>query len=107
MSAMQELRGLGAQRVVVTAGKEPALAFDGEKFWRITAPKVAVVNPIGSGDAFTAGLVWRLLRGEDLGQACRWASATGAANALTLMAGEVDREEVERLAEAAKVEPFM
>ena len=61
-------------------------------------PHIVAVNPIGSGDAFAAGLVWRLLRGDDLGEACRWASAVGAANALTLMAGEVDRDEVDRLA---------
>ncbi len=49
------------------------------------------------GDAFTAALVWRLLRGEDLGEACRWAVAAGAANALTLMPGELEPMEVERL----------
>ena len=97
MSAMRELCERGAQRVVVTAGKEPALAFDGRSFWRVQAPRIDAVNPIGSGDAFTAGLVWRLLRGEDLGEACRWGSATGAANALTMMAGEVHLNDVERL----------
>jgi tagatose 6-phosphate kinase len=62
------------------------------------------VNPIGSGDAFTAGLVWRLLRGDDLGAACRWGSAAGAANALTLMAGEVNRPDVDRLVQEVTVE---
>lgn len=104
MSAMRELRERGGQRVVITAGKEPALAFDGSRFWRIHAPKIVAVNPIGSGDAFTAGLVWRLLRGDDLGEACRWASAAGAANALTLMAGEVRLKDVQRLSAAVKVE---
>jgi len=91
LSAMRELRERGAERVVVTAGKGPTLAFDGRSMWRILAPRIVVVNPIGSGDSFTAGLVWRLLRGDDLGEACRWASATGSANALTLMTGEVER----------------
>lgn len=102
-SAMRELGERGAQRVVVTAGKEPALAFDGRTFWRIFAPTIQALNPIGSGDAFTAGLVCRLLRGEDLGEACRWASAAGAANALTLMAGEVHGADVERLAKEVRV----
>jgi tagatose 6-phosphate kinase len=98
MSAMRELVERGAQRVVVTAGKESTLAFDGRSFWRIQAPRINAVNPIGSGDAFAAGLLWRLLRGEDLGEACRWAAAVGAANALTPMAGEVHQEDVKRLA---------
>jgi len=104
LSAMQELCERGAQRVVVTAGKAPTLAFDGRTCWRIQAPRIDAVNPIGSGDAFTAGLVWRLLRGEDLGEACRWAAAAGAANTLTLMAGEVNRKDVERLVEQVSVE---
>jgi tagatose 6-phosphate kinase len=103
--AMVELFERGAERVVVTAGKDPALAFDGRQFWRVTAPRITAVNPIGSGDAFTAGLVWRLLRGNSLGEACRWATATGTANALTLMAGEVERADVERLVKEVRVEP--
>ena len=104
MRAARELSERGAARVIVTAGKEPVLAFDGRSFWRIVAPHIAAVNPIGSGDAFTAALVWRLVLGEDLGEACRWASAAGAANALTPLAGEVNREDVERLVREVKVE---
>ena len=63
-----------------------------------------MVNPIGSGDSFTAGLVWRLLRGDDLGEACRWAATAGAANALTAGVGEVERAEVERLAREVEVQ---
>ena len=103
ISAMRELHERGARRVVVTAGKEPTLAFDGQKVWHIAAPAVAAVNPIGSGDAFTAALTWRLLQGDDLGEACRWATAAGAAHALTLLAGEIDPAEVYRLAGAVVV----
>ena len=104
MSAMRELHERGAQRVVVTAGTGQVLSFDGKSFWRVVPPKVAALNPIGSGDSFTAALVWRLLRGEDLGEACRWAAAAGAANALTLMPGELERAEVERLVSGVKVQ---
>ena len=103
MRAMRELCERGAQRVIVTAGKDPTLAFDGRDFWRIIAPRIKALNPIGSGDAFTAGLTWRLVRGDDLGEACRWASATGAANALTAMVGEVNREDVDRLAHEVEI----
>ncbi len=97
LSAMRDLRDRGAQRVVITAGREPVLAFDGRTSWRIRSPRITALNPIGSGDAFTAALVWRLLRGEDLGQSCRWADAAGAANALTIMAGEVNLNDVQQL----------
>jgi tagatose 6-phosphate kinase len=103
MNAMRDVCERGAQRMVVTAGKEPALAFDGKTFWRIIQPQIEVMNPIGSGDACTAGLVLRLLRGDDLGEACRWGCAAGAANALTLMTGEVEVEDVRRLAREIEV----
>lgn len=102
--AMRELGERGAQRVVVTAGQAAALAFDGARFWRIATPQIAAVNPIGSGDAFTAGAVSRLVRGDGLGEACRWGSAAGAANALTAMAGEVNRADVDRLVREVRVE---
>ena len=103
VSVRLELCKRGAQRVVVTAGKEPVLAFDGKSFWRITVPQIKAVNTIGSGDAFTAGLVWRLVRGDDLGEACRWGCAAGAANALTPMPGEVNRADADRLAREVEV----
>ena len=103
LRAMREVCERGAQRVVVTAGQEPTLAFDGKIFWRVSSPRIEAVNPIGSGDAFTAGLVARLVRGDDLGEACRWGAAAGAANALTFLPGEVNREDVERLAPGVAV----
>ncbi len=103
IAAMRELHAQGAERVVATAGSAPALASDGRGVWRIRPPSVQVLNPIGSGDAFTAGVTWRLIQGDDLGEACRWGAAAGAANALTLMAGELKREEVERLAGGVEV----
>ena len=106
IAGMRELRKRGALRVVVTSGQGPTLAYDGQNGWKIQAPQVKTTNPIGSGDAFTAGLAWRLVRGENLGEACRWGAAAGTANALTLMAGEVHRADVERLAAQVSVEPL-
>lgn len=104
LGAMRELSQRGAQRVVVTAGKETVLAFEAGKSWRIRPPTIRPVNPIGSGDAFTAGVVWRLVAGDDLGEACRWGAAAGAANALSLLPGELERPQVEQLAGHTRVE---
>jgi tagatose 6-phosphate kinase len=104
VEAIRELAARGARRVVVTAGAAATLAFDGSRCWRIVPPTAKAVNPIGSGDAFTAGVTARLLAGDDLGEACRWGVAAGTANALTAMAGEVELDEVKRLAAEATVE---
>jgi len=71
MQAMRELHHCGARQVVITAGKQPALAFDGGRWWRVFPPQVAAVNPIGSGDTFTAALVCGLLRGDTLPESIR------------------------------------
>jgi 1-phosphofructokinase family hexose kinase len=104
IQAMRQVREQGAGRVVVTAGTSPTLALSEEAIWRIQSPPVPAVNPIGSGDAFTAALVWRLVQADNLGEACRWGAAAGAANALSAMPGEVDRNNVEKLVGAIKVE---
>lgn len=104
LAAMREVHRRGARRIVVTAGKAETLAFDGQTTWRVRSPSVTALNPIGSGDSFTAGLVWRLVRGDDLGEACRWAAAAGAANTLSLMAGEVDPADVDRLVRQVVIE---
>lgn len=98
IDAMREVQRRGAAHVVVTGGTAPILALEKDQAWRINPPVVPAVNPIGSGDAFTAGLIWRLVQGDSLGEACRWAAAAGAANALSQMPGELSLQDVRRLA---------
>lgn len=104
MRAMGELCERGARRVAVTDGKKATLAFDGKSHWRITVPQVKVVNSIGSGDAFAAGAVLRLICGDDLGEACRWGNAAGAANAITPTPGDLSFLDLERLAREVRVQ---
>lgn len=104
LAAARALCDRGAERVVVTAGRDPLLAVEGGRAWRITPPAVRPRNPIGSGDAFTAALVAALVRAEELGAACRWGAAAGAANACTWLPGEVDPAQVHALATATVVE---
>src|SRR5436190_13777008 len=46
LAAMRELHDRGARHIVVTAGKDPTVAFDGHTFWRISSPAIKVINPI-------------------------------------------------------------
>jgi tagatose 6-phosphate kinase len=101
--AMHELQQQGAEAVLVTAGSRPALLAAGGRWWRLTPPTVQAVNPIGSGDALTAALAARRLRGDDWPEACRWGMAAGAANALTWMPGELDPAAAARLRDAVEV----
>ncbi|MGB7157428.1 MAG: 1-phosphofructokinase family hexose kinase [Tepidisphaeraceae bacterium] len=101
--AMRKLVASGPQWVVVTMGSEGAMVSDGKGFWRITIPTVEVVNPIGSGDSFAAGLAVGIVRGLAIPDAAALAAACGVANAMTQVAGHVRMEDVERLQRAITV----
>jgi 1-phosphofructokinase family hexose kinase len=89
----------GARVVVVTAAEAgAALAHaGGEPRW-LDAPAVAVVNPIGAGDVFTAVLAAALARGEPHVVAAAEAVAAAAASVETPLAGEFEHGRMRELA---------
>ena len=68
--------------------------------WTCGAYSMDVVDPSGSGDAFTSGVIRSLLRGWDLPQTLRYASAVGAS--ATRAAGTTDS-----VFDAAEAEAFV
>jgi 1-phosphofructokinase family hexose kinase len=88
---------------VVTAGGDGAVAVtpEGERLRGTLAASGAY--PVGSGDAFLAGLLICLQRGEGWSDALRAALGAGAANAEIPGAGRLDRERAEALAEQAQI----
>lgn len=68
------------------------------------APKVEVVNSVGSGDATVAGFAYSLARQWPIEQAIRLATACGTANVLTKECAQVLRPDVDRLLDQVRVE---
>ena len=64
--ASKLLLGLGVNIVAVKLGKEGCYVTDGKEEHFIEAFKVKVVDTTGAGDAFDAGFLYGLLKGEDL-----------------------------------------
>lgn len=95
--AMSELNARGAEWVVVTNGSRDVFASRGEQRFRFQPAKVEVVNPIGCGDCFTAGLAWALHRGDEMPEAIRTGIAAAAFNAAQLLPARLDRQEVTSL----------
>lgn len=102
-AAMSEVNRMGATWVVVTDGKAGASASDSREFWKIPAIPIEAISPIGSGDAFAAGLASAIGHGREIPDACRLASACAAANVLAPGAGILRLEDVRRLEGLAKV----
>lgn len=94
----------GIPIMIVSLGRRGAIASINGDIYRVEAPTVQAVNPVGSGDAFTAGMVTGLFKRMDAQDTLRLAAATGAANALEKRAGFISLKHIEVLKEQIKVE---
>ncbi len=97
MRAMRELRGRGAETVIVTRASEPLLLLDGEGFLEITPPRLEVADTRGAGDSLTAGIAAGLAGGESPRDAVTMAAAAGALNVTRHGLGTGDPDTIARL----------
>ena len=99
-AAADGLVGRGAQRAVVTAGGHGVCAaVDGSTTW-IAAPRVNVVNPIGAGDSFAAGVAVGVSRELGWLEAIELGVTVASAAVERPGAGRVDARRVSELFEA-------
>jgi 1-phosphofructokinase len=94
--------------VAVTLGSDGAMLFARDGAWR-ARPHLdphAVINTVGSGDAFLAGYVHRHARAEPLEACLRYAVACGTAATLQLRAGQINPNDVDNALEHVDVEPL-
>ena len=83
------LRGLGATLVVITLGPQGAEAFGPQARIRCPAPVVAVIDSIGAGDCFNAGMLAHLATGDLLTPAALAGAGPGVIRALLTAGIEV------------------
>jgi 1-phosphofructokinase family hexose kinase len=95
----------GASAVLVTDGAQPAHLFSGSNRWTLQPPSVRVVNPIGSGDSVTAGLLFALQQDQSLLEAAAFGLACGSANAVTETPGLLDADRAQQLAGMVIITP--
>jgi len=85
---LKQFEGAGANTVIITRGGQGSVAIEAGRLWSCGSYKMNVVDPSGSGDAFTSGVIRGLLQGWDLPMTLRYASAIGAS--ATRAAGTTD-----------------
>lgn len=95
----------GIKYPLVTLGKKGILAYYAEKnkFIKIFPPDIKKISTIGSGDAFTAGLIYSLIKKYNFADALKFATATASANALKIEAGFLDKQNIFRLLKKIKI----
>jgi sugar/nucleoside kinase (ribokinase family) len=76
--AAQEIGCMGPSLVVVTAGRQGAVGYDGSNIYETRAFDVKVIDTTGAGDVFSAGLVFGYLKGWKLDSSLKFASAAAA-----------------------------
>ena len=74
----EALFSIGVETVAIKLGEDGAVAFTKEKSVRKPAFKVPVVDVIGAGDAFAAGFISSIIRGQSLEKALEVGNAAGA-----------------------------
>jgi len=97
LDAMHRLHERGTEWVLVTRGPDTALAThrDGE-IHRFEPPEIDVINPIGCGDALTAGIAVGCVEKRTIPEAIRLGLACAVENARSLVPGDIDRTRVLR-----------
>jgi sugar/nucleoside kinase (ribokinase family) len=88
LDQLRAFEDAGAATVIITRGGQGSVATHAGKRWRCGTYQVNVVDPSGSGDAFTSGVIRGLLLGWEFPKTLRYASAIGAS--VTRAAGTTD-----------------
>lgn len=73
--------------IVVSLGKDGALARYHNEIYKVDIPKIDVVNPVGSGDVTLGGLAVGLLKKENIDDMLKRAMTMGMLNALEAQTG--------------------
>ena len=96
------LRSLGIMVICVTFGKQGMLLYVKDEIVFCNAPKVDVVNTVGSGDCILASLIHSFLKNASVHEAAVYASAVASAHVTTLNVGDVDPKLVSELTKKVK-----
>jgi tagatose 6-phosphate kinase len=96
LKAVQRLKSLGSQSVLITDKERPALFLDRDgKVRKILPPRVQLKNPLGSGDSVSAGIAFAMTQNINLYDAVIFGLACGSANAASQQGyGFLDRKMV-------------
>jgi 1-phosphofructokinase len=106
LEAARQVQDSGVGKVVVTRGRDGAVAVSDQRYLRGLAPRVRAVSAVGSGDSFLAGVILTLSRGGAMEEALRLGIAAGTATVLTLGTELCHRREVDILLSRVKVQPI-
>ncbi|MEX2117891.1 MAG: 1-phosphofructokinase family hexose kinase [Bacteroidota bacterium] len=89
-----KLIDIGVRYSILTDGPGPVYSASKEGEWKITPPGVRPINPVGSGDAMVAGMLYGFTKAWDFERCLRFGVAAGAANARVWQVAGSSYEEI-------------
>ena len=96
-AALEKLNSRGIRYAVLSLGADGALLACGGKCWHGRPPRIQPRNTVGCGDSMVAGFAVGLAKSLGTLEAFRMALAVSAASALSLLTGDFDPDDYERL----------
>ena len=94
----------GVEAIVVSMGADGAFAKINGEFYKVSIPKIHVINPVGSGDATIAGLAMGINQELSWVDILKTAMTTGILNTMEDKTGYINMENFETYFEQVKVE---
>ena len=94
----------GIEWIIVSMGGEGAFVKHGDDYYRVTIPKIEVVNPVGSGDATVAGLAVALHQNQTVEIVLKTAMTTGMLNTMEAETGYINVNKFKQYFDLVNVE---
>ncbi|MEH7251536.1 tagatose-6-phosphate kinase [Neobacillus niacini] len=94
----------GIEWIVVSMGGDGAFVRHGTEDYRVTLPKIDVVNPVGSGDAGVAGLAVALNRNQSVETVLKTAMTTGMLNTMEAGTGSINMAKFGKYFDLVKID---
>ncbi len=103
IEALKSFHKYDIELIIVSLGADGSVVCHNDEIYKVDAPKIDAINPVGSGDSMVAGIAVGLSRGYDFEKTIKLATACGTANAMEKETGKVNINNVKKLMERAKL----
>lgn len=95
------------QIAAVTLEDKGCIIGNKSEIYHLIPPNVSVVNSVGSGDSFLAGMVYALSENMSILEIGKYGIASGTANTLTEIGGLCHKKDIDEIYKSIKVEKLL
>lgn len=94
----------GIEVVIVTMDKDGLICTFDNKTYKVTVPKIKVINTVGAGDSFNGGFLHSINKGESIEDSLKYGAVISLLKVSSKGTGVDDIDNIERYLEEVKVD---